>query len=310
MTNANDELPPVMENLPPLTRSIIMNFEDILQLAYPAGSLSTSCQIQQKPNFKSAIKAIIALPNNQIACDEQTISILKHSLQIRESEIPTQEEAEAILQQPEILTQIFSRGLANHLPPSYTLLKPIVKRKFQKLTTNFTSIAVKGERCETTCLTTFPIFRAWITVSSTLDLESTTTQHNIHITLDPIGPTILEQASTSWEAEEHPQQKNTPDRIAILIYNARGVARPSFTRIFTRTIAIYRPQIIIITETRTSMGQQFLESQCGDHSILHTIDPLGYFGGSWIMYNRRQIITRVLNISRRDITFQLLNKEN
>ncbi|OMO59912.1 hypothetical protein COLO4_34004 [Corchorus olitorius] len=193
-------LPPMMENLPPLTRSIIMNFEDILQLAYHVGSLSTSCQIEQKPNFKLAIKAIIALPNNQIACDEQTISILKHWLQIRESEIPTQEETEVILQQPEILTQIFSRGLANHLPPSYTLLKPIVKRKFQKLTANFTCITVKGERCEITYLTTFPIFRAWITVSSTLDIESTTTQHNIHITLDPIGPTILKQASTSWEA--------------------------------------------------------------------------------------------------------------
>ncbi|OMO52746.1 Endonuclease/exonuclease/phosphatase [Corchorus olitorius] len=283
MADSGDQLPPEMNNLPPLIRSIIMNFEDILQLAYPAGSLSISQQVEHKPNFEFAIKAILALPPDKTGCNEQTISIIKQWLHIADTEIPTPEMAAIILQQPQILTEIYSRGLANHHPLSFTLLKPKTKRNFQKLTANFTNIIIRGERCETTCLTTFPIFKASITLSSTLDAISTTTEHNIQIILDPVGPTASELASASWEAEYHPQQRNSPCSIAILIYNARGIARPSFARNFIRTIAVYNPQIIILTETRTSMGQQILESQCANHSILHAIDPLGYFGGSWII---------------------------
>ncbi|OMO90317.1 hypothetical protein CCACVL1_07413 [Corchorus capsularis] len=87
----SSELPSDMNDLPPLTRIVIMNFEDILQLAYPAGSLS----------------------------------------------------------------------------------------------------------------------EAWITISSILDAVSTTTQHNIQIILDLVGPTTSEIASTSWESEDHPQQSNS-----------------------------------------------------------------------------------------------------
>ncbi|OMO69140.1 Plant peroxidase [Corchorus olitorius] len=47
---------------------------------------------------------------------------------------------------------------------------------------------------------------------------------------------------------------------------------------------------------------------CANHSIFHTMDPLGYLGGCWVMYNRRQVTPMMLNSTRRDVTFQLENR--
>ncbi|OMO52745.1 Endonuclease/exonuclease/phosphatase [Corchorus olitorius] len=94
------------------------------------------------------------------------------------------------------------------------------------------------------------------------------------------------------QQERNQQQVHDARPITVLIYNARGIARPSFIPSLTEAMAVYNPLLMIITETRSVFGQQLLISHCPNHSIMQSIDPIVYLGGSWILYDRSQKVQR------------------
>ncbi|OMP08275.1 hypothetical protein COLO4_06620 [Corchorus olitorius] len=278
MSDGDDQQLPPRRNLPMLAYSIISNLEDLLQLRYPTGSLTSSENIQESPTFAIAIKAILALSPCQTTHNERVLAIVRQWLQISDAELPSPDEVSEILEQPNILNEIYGRGLANHFPPVYNLLKPTRRRKCEEIKTNYKNIMIEGELSDTICFKTSPLQTAWMSVSSIVQPISASMRHRIQV--------MIEEDN---EVQENQQQIRQSQPVTILIYNAKGILRPSFLPTIARNISTFNPSIVIVTETRACVGQIHVTTHCLNQRILQCIDPIRYLGGSCIMYDATQL---------------------
>ncbi|OMO57271.1 hypothetical protein COLO4_35458 [Corchorus olitorius] len=104
---------------------------------------------------------------------------------------------------------------------------------------NYIEAIVSGESCETVCIETCCVNTAIVSVSSGVNHSLTTALHSIEIALGVINEDF--QESNSMQQLQHLQ----PFRI--VIYNAKGVARPLFISSLQETISVYNPHVLIIT---------------------------------------------------------------
>ncbi|OMP09167.1 hypothetical protein COLO4_05749 [Corchorus olitorius] len=125
-----------------------------------------------------------------------------------------------------------------------------------------------------------------------------------HCTLGKLKPGlrafIVARVARMWETT-----LSSPQLMNILIYNARGIARPCFFPTLHDFLAIHRPAVAIVTETRLRVRIEEIATQFNDYRFLHCINPHGYLGGSWFIFDQNQCSARIVNAARRDITAEI-----
>lgn len=79
------------------------------------------------------------------------------------------------------------------------------------------------------------------------------------------------------------------DSLNILAWNARGVVSHDFRRVFRKLVAKYKPNIILLTETRVGG----LKAQRAIFSLgfptWYIVEPMGYAGGMWLLWDEDKI---------------------
>ncbi|OMO59911.1 hypothetical protein COLO4_34003 [Corchorus olitorius] len=321
MSNGDDQQLPPRRNLPILAYSIISNLEDLLQLRYLTGSLTSSENIRESPTFAIAIKAILALSPCQTTHDERVLAIVKQWLQISDAELPSPDEASGILERPNILNEIYGRGLANHFPPVYNLLKPTRRRKCEEIRTNYKNVMIEGELSDTICLKTSPSQTAWMSVSSIVQPISASMRHRIQLWRLPerhnlsahalsIIENLEDQLRISYHTGQLAQNRDLPsiDETRIILHQSSILTKiysraesdfsvistideyPDIQRqrncqaMFFPTLydflAIHRPAVAIVTETRLRVRIEEIAAQFDDYRFLHCINPHGYLDES------------------------------
>ncbi|KAF7814603.1 reverse transcriptase [Senna tora] len=75
----------------------------------------------------------------------------------------------------------------------------------------------------------------------------------------------------------------------ILIWNARGAGSPEFRRIILDMKQRYRPNVIFVSETRIEGNRADNVINSLDFTGRFKVDPIGYAGGLWILWNMNDI---------------------
>ncbi|KAF7803956.1 reverse transcriptase [Senna tora] len=89
------------------------------------------------------------------------------------------------------------------------------------------------------------------------------------------------------------------DPFRVLAWNVRGACNGDFKRVFWELANRNKPNIVVLTETRVGRNRaQNIMNSLGFDST-HRVDPMGYTGGIWILWDSRDI-----NLSIRGSTFQ------
>ncbi|KAF7812560.1 uncharacterized protein G2W53_033536 [Senna tora] len=91
------------------------------------------------------------------------------------------------------------------------------------------------------------------------------------------------------------------DSISILAWNVRGAASVEFKWIFRDLIRQHEPNVVLLTETQVG-GQKARQiiSNLG-YSKFHTVEPMGYAGGLWVLWNENQISLRMIEDTFQEI---------
>lgn len=77
--------------------------------------------------------------------------------------------------------------------------------------------------------------------------------------------------------------------ISILAWNVRGAGNAEFRRAFFDLIARYKPNVVLLTETRVGGDRATaIINSLGFHRH-YKVDPMGYAGGLWLLWNDEQI---------------------
>ncbi|OMP07326.1 hypothetical protein COLO4_07437 [Corchorus olitorius] len=215
-------------------------------------------------------------------------------LQLNEANMPLVNEASNIFRQPEVLTEIYSRGLADKVPPSFTLLHPIQRIETLTAVSSFTSRIIEGETHETICINTLPACKAWISTSCRIDAIAATSKHSIQVMVDNPG-----------RRARRCQNPSCPRPVKVLVHNVRGAARPSFPQNLQHAISTHRPTVILVTETRKYTQPPFLLAQSPNYQTLHRLKPLGYLGGAWFMFKHDACVAQIVDETDRDLTVGL-----
>ncbi|OMP07327.1 DNA helicase PIF1, ATP-dependent [Corchorus olitorius] len=94
--------------------------------------------------------------------------------------------------------------------------------------------------------------QAWISTLFKFDLASVTTKYTIEVMLNEINVSLDEDLSVLYK-DQYERCLRVPKRpISFFIYNTRGAVSPSFLAHFQRIMHNYKPDLIVLTETRSS----------------------------------------------------------
>ncbi|KAF7812571.1 reverse transcriptase [Senna tora] len=91
------------------------------------------------------------------------------------------------------------------------------------------------------------------------------------------------------------------ESISILAWDVRGAASVEFKRIFRDLIRQHEPNVVLLTKTQVG-GQKARQiiSNLG-YSKYHTVEPMGYAGGLWVLWNENQISLRMIEDTFQEI---------
>ncbi|KAF7844864.1 reverse transcriptase [Senna tora] len=110
-----------------------------------------------------------------------------------------------------------------------------------------------------------------------------------------------ESSSNDQQLSGHnsPKDFNLMDPLHMFAWNARGAAGSAFKRVFADMMQRYKPNLVLVTETRVA-GDKATEIINGLGFNNHfMVNPMGYAGGMWLLWNEDQVKVTVL-----DHTFQ------
>ncbi|KAF7811858.1 Retrovirus-related Pol polyprotein from transposon TNT 1-94 [Senna tora] len=83
------------------------------------------------------------------------------------------------------------------------------------------------------------------------------------------------------------------DPLNFLAWNARGASSPSFRRIFTDLKNQYQPNLVLISETRVGEDRVAKIIPTLGFSNFFRVDPMGFAGGIWLLWDRDQIAMKI-----------------
>lgn len=79
------------------------------------------------------------------------------------------------------------------------------------------------------------------------------------------------------------------DYFNILAWNVRGAASSDFRRVFVNLVGRHKPNLVLLTKTRVGgdRAEQII-SNLG-YQAWFKVDPMGYAGGLWLLWDSSQI---------------------
>ncbi|KAI7983165.1 hypothetical protein LOK49_LG15G02259 [Camellia lanceoleosa] len=95
---------------------------------------------------------------------------------------------------------------------------------------------------------------------------------------------------------DSPLQFPSMDLLKLLFWNCRGAGNNNFKRNFVEIIRTYKPEIIILMETKvtfSSMGDFF--NRLG-FTASTVVDPVGRIGGIWIIWDTNHVNVRASSL--------------
>ncbi|XP_074314591.1 uncharacterized protein LOC141649815 [Silene latifolia] len=102
----------------------------------------------------------------------------------------------------------------------------------------------------------------------------------------------------------------------ILFWNCRGIAKPSFTTHLSYLINAHKPNIVILSETRTNSPNSVTIVRKLPFDSWEILDPVGFTGGIIILWNARDVAislvdkgSQMINVVAQDLN-RVLDSEN
>ncbi|OMO62293.1 DNA helicase PIF1, ATP-dependent [Corchorus olitorius] len=283
--------PPPEGNPPPMATSIIHLLQTQLGISFPSMTINDSPEAQTTPILIDIAKLIIAMVN-QLADDGPRISnILRTWLGLNNTDTANAINIEEMLHKPNILRELYSRGITHRTPPQLALEPTSQDICFIYPADKNTPVNIDGETRITYVLTTPPLRQFWISAKFTIDHSTNQTNHKLQFMIDT---TLGKYASSS-------NQSTLLRPIKLLIFNVAGAANPEFIYIYAETCFEYNPDFVIITETRLTGSH----SQSMNFTASTSLEPIGYFGGSWFLWNDNHIKLHIIAKTQNMITFKI-----
>ena len=83
-------------------------------------------------------------------------------------------------------------------------------------------------------------------------------------------------------------------KMNILVWNCREAMEPSFRSSICDLTKFHAPGIVVVTETRISGSRAGEILRTLPYDGIHTTDPIGYAGGTWLLWHKDMVDLEVL----------------
>ncbi|OMO88268.1 hypothetical protein COLO4_20326 [Corchorus olitorius] len=286
--------------LPPVATSIIHLLQIHLGISFPSMTINDSTEADITPILIDITKLIVAMVN-QIADDGPYISsILRDWLGLTNTDTSNGINIREMLEQPAILSELYSRGMAHRFPPQLALEPTNQDIQFIYPINKVTTLNIDGETRKTYILTTPPIRQVWISEKISIDNSTYQTTHKLQFMSDTTPPryTSTNHHPTEQLSYNHTSPPLRP--IKIIIFNATGAANPEFIYTYAEICFEHNPDFVIVTETRLRGSN----SQSMNFTASTSLEPIGYFGGSWFLWNTDHMNFRIIANTQTIMTFK------
>ncbi|OMO62566.1 hypothetical protein CCACVL1_22758 [Corchorus capsularis] len=300
-----EQEPPPLPSLSPLLKSIIRLLEVQLAIPYPSKALQQSPEADHQPILRVIAKIIIALAEQHPDCGSHGAHILKSWLDVEHEQFPEAADAITMLEDNDMLSQLYSRGIIHQSPPQLAVEPAHETATFLTTEQRITNIKIQGEDRQVILLRTSPAYRLWIKAKFTVNLPEHTTSHKLQFLVDTTLTRFPDINTFGYDQYCSRQTYATARPLKIMIFNAAGGANPEFILSFAANSFEEKPYLVIITETRMSGSQGAQARQAMGFQATASIDPQGFFGGTWCLWNDLPFTFSVLSRDMNSLTAQL-----
>ncbi|KAF7837230.1 uncharacterized protein G2W53_005712 [Senna tora] len=147
-----------------------------------------------------------------------------------------------------------------------------------------------------------------VCVTSSLQLGEGTLEHKVTVTpylqRHPLNEDLFSSDSNGSVGQNF-SSTSLMDPINIFAWNVRGAASDDFRRVFRDIARRHNPSVVLLTETRvTGDRADGIISTLG-YDGFHKVDPMGFAGGLWLLWDTAKVNLIVLGSSFQGITATL-----
>ncbi|OMO52742.1 hypothetical protein COLO4_37014 [Corchorus olitorius] len=304
MPMEKDQIPQPPQ-LKPFLKSIIQLLEVHLAISYPSATLEDSPEIDHHPILKTMINIIISLAEQHPHCGPSGTQILKNWLGITHETFPTTTDAFTMLESNEVLSELYSRGIIHQSPPQLVVELSQEISNFVTSNQRITCFKIPGENRQMILLTTAPAYRIWIKAKFSIQLPDHNSIHKLKFLADTTLTKFPDINTVSYKQYCFRQTYSTTRPLKIMIFNAAGATNPEFIYSFTANCFEKKPDLAIITETRLSGTKGVCSRQTMGFQATASIEPQGFFGGIWFLWNDVSFTFRILTTHDNCLSAQL-----
>ncbi|OMP09467.1 Nucleic acid-binding protein [Corchorus olitorius] len=210
------------------------------------------------------------------------------------------------------LERLYQKGIANNFPP---ILAPANFEENDHLidvASTITSIAVKGSDHQLFFIRTPPILRGRISAKFLINQEKKySTEHRIKLHLDSTDMLFENYEEIDCQGPYILNSPARPVQVDILIVNTRGTLNPHFIKKFRSKTLQYNPDIVIITETRTSVAHTLPTRRSIIYDSSLVIKLALFFGDFWLLWNsHKDCRSRIVKGVKFKVTAQVIRLQH
>ncbi|OMO95821.1 hypothetical protein COLO4_15663 [Corchorus olitorius] len=286
---------PVLGDMSPVCQSLNHVIEEQLGVTYSDDVVFDDCaEFKKTPKFLELVKVLIAFTEGFRSCclsGSGTHGLVCTTIRevvgewLGSDDMLLGDTADGLsmLDHHHVFKELYVRGLAHHIPPQIclqTLKDP--ERVF--LEDDKYNVTLYGDHQRLILVTTKPCFKVAIKQEYVVDLSYGVATHKINLRL-----CSHETCGLCGHVSYFPLNPPISQPFVILIYNVVGAANLGCRRRSVELLGAYHPHLMVITEIRISRVRAKDNMKSFGYCHGHQLDPFGYFGGQWLLWNSSDV---------------------
>ncbi|OMO89365.1 hypothetical protein COLO4_19792 [Corchorus olitorius] len=176
--------PQPREELSETMQTFVNLIETQFLISYSSMTIEHSSEVQRDPSLRSIIKLLLRLIEEHTDCGAHGGLMLRTWLGLREHPYQNATNLMAMLSDHQILKKLYSRGIADLHPPRLSIHHTFQSIDLVTPEDRFTTISISGETKKTFLITSPPLSKAWLSLSSIINLANSSTVHRVDLMLD------------------------------------------------------------------------------------------------------------------------------
>ncbi|OMO86330.1 hypothetical protein COLO4_21234 [Corchorus olitorius] len=269
---------PPKHSLPHIMQALVGLVENQFRLSYPTTSIRDSVEARRDPSLITIVRIVIKVAEAHPDCGHRGSILLRNWLLVPLGFNADPVDLQALLDNPSTLGQLYYRGKVSLSPPRLALQQKILQTEPLDPMDRNVTITITGEAKKIHIIRTQPTNIASISAAFDIYPPDHSTIHRVRLCLDR-GNIVGEGAGGR--------------SLTILILNVAGVGNPDFQNAFSDSCLRYQPHLVFVTETRSRGNEGRSTRNSMDFPSGIFLDPIGYFGGIWMLWNHQTLTAQV-----------------